>query len=126
MIKKELSKHVLAAAHSGTLVTPKHDPASGSVLWPNFRTVLTPGTSASLCQMFESQSYEAEEYNDPRYTSPSYSVRAHDPSVTPGALGLPPNSPLPVTCQHRVKLHTFWSGVTPATWTARGCKVRVA
>ncbi len=94
MLKSELSAVLLSAAASGSLLTPKHDPASGSTTWPSFRTVLTPQSSSSLCDLLVSGSFSAVEYKDQSSRS-MFVIEANDPSLSPTAIGLPSGSVIP-------------------------------
>ncbi len=92
MTKAELANAIVEAAGSGSLVIPKHDPASGSVVWPSFRTVLTAPASESIVNGFSSGSFTVTEYKDRKHSGSQYVVQMTDPNVTPVAVGIPSGS----------------------------------
>lgn len=82
--KVDLATSLLCAAASGSLVTPKHDPAKGSVVFSKDRSVINGPVSSSLCTMLQTGSFSAEEYLDPRYPNPHYVL---EPSASFSSLG---------------------------------------
>lgn len=75
--KSTLSRDLVAAAKSGTLVTQKHDPQSVSVACAAGRSIIDPVVSSSMCEMFESGSFDAVEYRDGRFKSPTFVINPH-------------------------------------------------
>lgn len=93
--RKQLANDLLIAAATGSLVTPKHDPASGLTAWPSYRTILTPAASSSLDGMLRNGDFTAEQYQDPRHPNPCYVLRPHSSHISPTALGIPSGSVTP-------------------------------
>lgn len=92
MTKRELSKRALEAAASGSLLTPKHDPANIHIAMNSFRSVLTFEASSSLCEMFANDAYSAEQYMNSNFAKTCYLLTPHDATFSPTALGLPSGS----------------------------------
>lgn len=67
MSRQELMSRWGEAAQSGSLLTPKHDPANVGVQMATYRSVLTPQMSASLEQFISSGDYTIRHYEDRLY-----------------------------------------------------------
>ena len=81
----------------GNFLLPKHDPASLSTTYKDFRSVLTPQMSSSLMGFIASGQYELTEYenNNPRHTKPYFTIRPLTSSFSVVGSGVPSGSNAP-------------------------------
>ena len=85
------------AMDSGSFLIAKHDPASLTASYKDYRSVLTPQMSSSLKTFVMSGQYELVEYenNNPRHTKPYFSIRPLTSSFSVIGSGVPPRSNVP-------------------------------
>jgi len=67
MTKPQIVSEWTKALDSGTFLAPKHDPASLSITFASFRTVLTPEASSSLASFIKSGDYSVRQYEDSKF-----------------------------------------------------------
>ena len=97
MTRQEFVDYCVDALNQGTLLSPKHDPASVGTPFPGYRTVSTMDAPA-LLGFFQSGDYQAFGYTNtnPRHTPYYVEIIPTNPSVVPGS-GVPPMSGTPAT-----------------------------
>lgn len=106
--KDALAKAIAAAAQNGTLFHPKHDPVSGSIAYPSFRTVVSTAVSSSLEAQIAARAFDVVEYQSVNHPGPQYVVELTG-GATPVAHGFPSGSTTPATQCDRL---VFVSGTT--------------
>lgn len=97
MTRQDFVDCCIDALNQGTLLTPKHDPASVGTPFPGYRTVSTMDTHA-LLGFFQGGDYGVFGYtnSNPQHTLYYIEIIPNDPAVVPGS-GVPPMSGTPTT-----------------------------
>jgi hypothetical protein len=95
------------AADSGTLLTPKHDPANLNITWSKYRSVLSSELSGNLSNFIKSGEYSIQRYHDANYSNGSgyfaLTPNSGSPFSVPGS-GVPSGSITPTAALDRLIL----------------------